>query len=294
MNKDKTELCFGTAKIGIQTYGRTKTGLLERPDKLISAVLECGLTWIDTSPRYGNAEFILGRHLADRADIHISTKIDNLKGDNPDTPNQILQSVTRSLQLLNRRCFDIVYLHQEKLEILSDPYVHEGLMLIKDKGLVDQIGASTYTEEELSYVILTDCFDWVQVGCNVLDISQVTATTNASRPIKVAARSIYLQGVLLAENSIDSGIPMADEMRSYIATVTDIASQCGLSLSQLATSFMVNHCNLDMVLFGAGRVANIEAFCESSKLVLPDYAVAAIQDVATKSKPWTNPKRWKS
>ena len=292
LKPSNTELCFGTAKIGIQAYGRTKTGLSQKPDELLSAALDRGLTWFDTSPRYGNAESILGRHLADRPDIRISTKIDNLVPGSPDTPDDIMRSVTRSLEALNRQRVDMVYLHQETLEILSDPFVHEGLARLRDSGLASQIGASTYTDEELSYVIATDYFDWVQVACNVLDTSQVTAITDSDRGLKVAARSIYLQGVLLADNSIDSGIPMASEMRKCIEAITDIASSCDLSLPQLATSFVVNHCNVDMVLFGAGRLSNIEAFCENSKLVLPEKAVAAIQDIAAKSKHWTNPKRW--
>lgn len=293
LKKIKAELCFGTAKIGIQSYGRIKTGLKENPDDLISSVLNHNLTWFDTSPRYGNAETTLGRHLGKRLDVSISTKVDNLVPGNPDTPNDILKSVRRSLELLNRQCFDIVYLHQEKLEILSDPYVHEGLALLKAKGMANQIGASPYTEEELFYVLSTNYFDWVQVASNILDISQINSITNASRSINVAARSIFLQGVLLAENSKDNGIPMAYEMRKCIDAAKEIASYCHLSLPQLATSFMVNHSNVNMVLFGAGKMSNIDDFCENSNLVLPDEAVDAIQDIASESKYWTNPKKWK-
>lgn len=171
--------------------------------------------------------------------------------------------------------------------------MHEGLALLRDRGLANQIGAAPYTDEELFYVISTNYFDWVQVASNILDISQINIITNADKPIKVAVRSIFLQGVLLAENSKDSGMPMANEMRRCINAVMYIASHCHLSLPQLATSFMVNHSNVNMVLFGAGKISNIEAFCENSKLVLPDDAVAAIQDIASKSKSWTNPKKWK-
>ena len=181
-----------------------------------------------------------------------------------------------------------------KTEILADPYVHEGLFLLKEEGLVNQIGASTYTREELSYVISKDYFDWIQVACNLLDNSQITVINNSNAPFKVAARSVFLQGVLLAEKSNDNGIPRADEMRRHIATLSEIASENGLSLSQLATSFVVNHCDVDMVLFGAGQSLNIKAFHDSSEIILPNNVVNAIQDMASKSKCWTNPKKWET
>lgn len=133
----------------------------------------------------------------------------------------------------------------------------------------------------------------MQVASNILDISQIKAITKVGGSINVAARSIYLQGVLLGKNSIDRGIPIADEMRKCIDALKDIASYCDMSLPQLATSFMVNHSNVNMVIFGAGKISNIKALCENSKLVLPEDAVSAVQDVASKSKSWTNPKRCK-
>lgn len=293
LQKNKALLCFGTAKVGIKDYGYAKTGLGDNPDDLISTALQHGISWFDTSPRYGNAETILGRHIAERLDIKVSTKVDNLVPGNPDTPEDILKSVRRSLLLLKRQYFDIVYLHQEKLEILTDPYVHEGLLLLKDKGLAKQIGSSTYTEDELGYVISNDCFDWVQVASNILDVSQIHIIKKENEAVNVAARSIFLQGVLLRQKVIDSGIPMASGMKKKIDSAQKIASCLGLSLAQLATSFMVNHSKVNMALFGAGTISNIKAFCENSQISLPEEAVVAIQDIAKHPKYWTNIKRWK-
>lgn len=293
LQNTKAELCFGTAKIGIRDYGYTKTGLRENPADLISTALDFGITWFDTSPRYGNAESILGRHIVDRPEVKISTKVDNLIPRNPNTPRDILRSVRNSLRLLNKQCFDIVYLHQEKIEILSDPFVHEGLLLLKDNGLAKQIGSSTYTEDELLYVTASNIFDWVQVASNILDISQIHTTKKENRAMNVAARSIFLQGVLLQEKAIDSGIPMAIEMKQNIDAVKKIASCFGLSLPQIATSFMVNYSKINMALFGASTISNIKAFCENSEIILPEEAVLCIQDIAKQAKSWTNIKKWK-
>ena len=49
-----------------------------------------------------------------------------------------------------------------------------------------------------------------------------------------------------------------------------------------------------MVLFGAGQSLNIKAFHDSSEIIIPNNVVNAIQDMASKSKCWTNPKKWET
>ena len=71
----------------------------------------------------------------------------------------MVASVKNSLKKLKKDTLDICYLHQNEIEILSDPYIQEGLELLKDLKLIIKSGASVYTIEECEYCMNSIFFD---------------------------------------------------------------------------------------------------------------------------------------
>ena len=166
-------LCLGTAKLGMPNYGysKNKSKLIDK-EKFILESLEAGVYCLDTSPRYGNSEEIVGNALKDiNKKPLISTKIDKLKFGNNMTVIDMEKSIRFSVEKIGVESIDICYLHQNEINILSDQYVHDGIKNLKHKGLVSSVGASVYSKEELEYVIQSNMFDWVQVPVNILDTS---------------------------------------------------------------------------------------------------------------------------
>ena len=97
-------------------------------DEQLKKVQDLGIYRFDTSPRYGNSESLLGEYIEQsNKKLFISTKIDNLKSNDPKSPKTIVEKVKTSLKKLNRKNIDVCYLHQNEMEIISDPYIHEGL-----------------------------------------------------------------------------------------------------------------------------------------------------------------------
>ena len=197
------KLCLGTAKIGIPGYGYSNSDTLVNVNEFLLESLRLGINCIDTSPRYGDSEKVIGRALKKlNKNPRISTKIDNLIPNSKKNPDLMLSSILSSIDRLDIDCIDVCYLHQNEIDIISDDYVHTGIKLLKNKGLIKEVGTSVYSKEELRYTLESNIFDWVQIPVNILDTSFYHVICEYDTNIKVSVRSVFLQGILLNQNSI--------------------------------------------------------------------------------------------
>ena len=180
------KLCLGTAKIGMPDYGYSDGNALKDPTNFILRSLDLGIRSIDTSPRYGNSEELIGKalKLCSKKPL-INTKIDNLTPNLSKTPELMLNSINDSIHKLGAS-IDICYLHQNEIDIISDKYVHEGIELLKNSNLIKEVGTSVYTKEELIYTLECGIFDWVQIPVNILDSSFYQIVNKYDSQIKEA------------------------------------------------------------------------------------------------------------
>ena len=134
------KLCLGTAKLGIPSYGYSSSRILVNSSEFLLRALRLGICNLDTSPRYGDCEKIVGNVLK-KLDIKpiISSKIDNLIPGSNKNPDLMLKSIELSINRLNTDIIDICYLHQNEIEIISDKYVHEGISFLKKSHLLKKL-----------------------------------------------------------------------------------------------------------------------------------------------------------
>lgn len=130
--------------------------------EMLDVAFENGLIAIDTSPYYGRSEELLGKALKqledkwERGTYFICTKAGRLGQDEFDySRNNVRKSVLRSLELLNTTYLDLVYMHD--IEFVTEEQTYEALQelrLLKDEGLVKNIGVSGYPVKYLYRIAL--------------------------------------------------------------------------------------------------------------------------------------------
>ncbi|HEX5764404.1 MAG TPA: aldo/keto reductase, partial [Woeseiaceae bacterium] len=132
---------------------------------VLTTLVEHGGSLIDTAPRYGNAEEVIGGFLAemDLVDtLFVSTKV-STRGE-----RQGRQSLERSHRLLGKRPLDLMMVHslvdaETNLRILGE---------WKDAGHVRYIGITTSERNahgEMESLILSHDLDFVQVNYSPLE-----------------------------------------------------------------------------------------------------------------------------
>ncbi|MEO5364620.1 MAG: aldo/keto reductase, partial [Magnetococcus sp. DMHC-8] len=233
--------CLGTVKLGLPGYGFSSAAVAPAFDStaFFQQVDELGVYRFDTSPRYGESEARLGACLARRSTAGltpwISSKIDNLTGGHADTPGEMVASVRRSLARLQVSQLDLCYLHQNGLEIIQDPWVHEGIRLLKERQLIRHAGVSLYSHEECAWAVECGIYDVIQVPVSLFDLGFYNRfIAPGGMPVRFAGRSLLLQGILANRDRVVQEIRQGREILAYLARLDQLAAQGGMSTTELA------------------------------------------------------------
>ena len=292
MRKGKTQLCLGTAKFGDPTYGHGSARPADHPSRLLKTAEDYHIGWLDTSPRYGDSESLIGNNMPINAAFNISSKIDGLDPSGPNLEATMLSSLKSSLYNLKKDSIELVYLHQHSLDILRNDAVKDGLRKIKECGLSQSVGASVYTTSEIDGVIEDNIFEWIQISGNILDISQILYIRKHAPHLKIAVRSIYLQGLILNPEKIGTHIPFNKNLRDLINELALMVDDVGISLEQASISFIVNELKPEKVIFGTNVSSHIEQFYTATNVELKKTLVEALKELSSFPKEWTNPQKW--
>lgn len=286
------KLCLGTAKIGMPDYGYSDGNALKDPTNFILRSLDLGIRSIDTSPRYGNSEELIGKalKLCNKKPL-INTKIDNLTPNLSKTPELMLNSINDSIHKLGAS-IDICYLHQNEIDIISDKYVHKGIELLKNSNLIKEVGTSVYSKEELMYTLDCGIFDWVQIPVNILDTSFYHVVSKHDSQIKVSARSVFLQGVILNDQWMRTSIKEHDELLNTLNIVRKLCSSFRITIQQLSVAYLSSLDRINQIIIGTTSDDKLRDNIYSTKIQLDKQLTSAIDGISFTSKPWTNPRSW--
>lgn len=289
---NENKLSLGTAKLGMPNYGYSDGSVLLDPIEFLKKSINLGVKFIDTSPRYGNSELIIGKALINsRKKTFISTKIDGLLKNDSETPNLMLNSIKKSVSRLKSK-IDLCYLHQNNIEIISDKYVHEGINLLKHNKLINEVGTSVYSKNELIYTLESDIFDWVQIPVNVLDTSFYRLIIEHNSQIKVAVRSVFLQGALINEKWGKTKIKKHNELFNTLDQVDRLCTSSNLTIQELSLAYLSQLHKINQIIIGTISLDKLRKNLCFTKIKLNESIISAIDNISNKSKSWTNPRDW--
>jgi len=205
----------------------------------------------------------------------------------------MVASVKNSLKKLKKDTLDICYLHQNEIEILSDPYIQEGLELLKDLKLIIKSGASVYTIEECEYCMNSIFFDSIQIPISIADTSFYSALINNRKSEKTfIGRSILLQGALIHTKIINKKIKYSEQMINYLKKLDFIRKEVGLSRLEFYLAFVSSLQGFDHFIIGSTSIDNIKRNIKCMELNLNSNIMNSIFEYSNKLKLWTNPRNW--
>ena len=287
-----SKLTLGTAKLGLPEYGHSDGVILKDPVDFILRSIDLGISSIDTSPRYGNSEELIGKALKQcNKKTIISTKIDNLTPNTSKTPKIMIDSINESIYKLGVS-IDVCYLHQNEIEIISDKYVHEGIRQLKNNGLIKEIGTSIYSKEELRYTLDSGVFDWVQIPVNILDTSFYHEVSKYNSNIKVSVRSVFLQGILFNNQWACNSVKDHDDLLRTLNIVRELCSKFGITIQQLSISYLSSLVRVNQIIIGTISDDKLINNISCEKVQLDKQLICDINEISLSLKSWTNPRGW--
>lgn len=230
-------LVLGTAQLGM-AYGianRTGTPSHVEAMALVRRALALGISCFDTARAYGESEARLGESLAQGC-ARIVTKIpplDELAADAPATLviEAVRRNIAKSSAALRHDRLDTVLLHRASHLRSHNGLVWDTLLTLCEEGRIGRLGVSVQSPAELRLALSFRAVSHIQLPLNVLDWRWRDSTVHGLFEIRpdviVHARSIFLQGLLLADNAAPWPAMSALDCSGLITALSALAETLG-------------------------------------------------------------------
>ena len=286
-----SEMTLGTVQLG-RAYGINNSGGMpsyETSKAILDTALSKGVYTFDTANNYGESEAVLGKYFSSsNAEKTIITKIgfDNEKED--EVYESVFSQTRECAKKLGLEKIPFVMLHSETYIPRYGKTLTNAMKALKAEGLTDGIGVSFSRKDHLEeYLLCDDTYDCIQIAANMLDSDVFTCglvEKISNRGVAVYVRSVYLQGLFFKDTSglidvLKCAKPSLDKLHT-------LADENGISMSQLALSFMRQQKGISSLVLGAETV---EQVLDSASLFdappLSDKIIDKINEIAEEVPP---------
>ncbi|MBT4764575.1 aldo/keto reductase [bacterium] len=256
------KIALGTVQFGVD-YGINNAGgqiHIDEARKILNLARESSIDMLDTAYEYGNSEQVLGKIGVDKCQI--ITKTSSLENGIEQVINDFYQSLERLK--INKVAGLLVHdFHDIQHPQFNDLF--KQLKDLKQQGIIQKIGFSTYAPNQVDFLLDNFDFDLVQLPFNVFDnrLVQGGQLKNLKESgVEIHARSIFLQGVLLNFNNLSNYfIAWKGQFMEY----QTMAKEDGLSLLEYALNFALNTTEIDKVLVGVDNEKQLREIIQSVK-----------------------------
>ncbi len=292
------KLALGSAQFGLD-YGisnRTGRTPLDVARAIVERALSQGLDLIDTAPGYGVSEEILGRVLErvlERDVPRIVTKTPHFPEERitREHASTLRESLATSLDRLKRdRVYGLLIHAADDLRKPGGEHLYQAMCDLRHEGLVERVGASLYTVDQLRDLRSRYELDLLQVPINVLDqrllrSGELDALSDGG--VEIHARSVFLQGALLME--VDDLPSVFNRHRASLKRYRALLHDRGWSPVEAALGFVLALTPVDRVVCGVNTLEQWEELARVSPRAID---ASQLFDFGIADERALNPSRW--
>jgi aryl-alcohol dehydrogenase-like predicted oxidoreductase len=253
------KLALGTAQFGMNYGIGNSEGQVSfaTAKTMLELAKASGIKTLDTAVAYGDSETRLGE--LGVGDFNLVTKLPATPLDCLDLDGWVIGQISMILTRLRLGCIHGLLLHRPDQLLQERGFeLYDALQQAKSLGLVQKIGVSIYSPEELNLLTPKYHFDIVQAPLNLIDRRLQKSgwlSRLKDKGIEIHTRSAFLQGLLLLSRE---GIPaqfeqwncLWDEWNKWLKTHDEKAVQACLAYPLLLSE-------IDFVVVGADSVAQL-------------------------------------
>jgi aryl-alcohol dehydrogenase-like predicted oxidoreductase len=133
------------------------------------------------------------------------------------------------------------------------------LVELKNSHLIQKIGVSLYSLEQLKLVVEDSSIDLIQLPANLFDLSTdklelLRLARSAGK--EVHARSVFLQGLFLRDPEMLTGNLVS--FRPYLKQLRILSNELNVDLKQYALNFVLHQPYIDCIILGVERAEQLQ------------------------------------
>lgn len=282
------KLILGTAQFGLDYGINNNRGRLSDDEAfgILSKAKEEGILYVDTAAAYGDAEEKIGSFISayKNPPFKVITKINS--------NSNILSSIQNSLRNLKIDRIDTLLFHSFS-HYSSNINNLDKLNAFVNDGIINRIGVSVYTNDEIEGILKDPMIDVVQVPFNLLDNeNQRGAILKRLKSVgkTVHIRSVFLQGLFYRKAT---ELPDSfDPIKKMLKKITDISVENKISLNALALQYALSKSYIDAVLFGVDTLDHFTNNLEAINEKIPESTFNLIDEIIVEETDLLNPSLW--
>lgn len=258
----------------------------------VERALELGMNYLDTSPKYGQAERRMGLALrgVPRDSYYISSKV----GTHPEKPldysaEAARWTVARSLEVLGVDYLDLCHIHEPEPhhldQALAPGGAMEALVELKEQGVIRAIGIGVQDHDAHRRAIATGHLDVsMMVNDYTLlrqDVDDIFALAR-ERGLGLVNGAALAMGLLSGRDPDSIGTPVwtppADEVRAA-KEVTAWCAARGVPVLALALQFSLRQTAYHCTLLGAATAEEVTGCWDALHVDIPDAVWAQLPEL---------------
>ncbi|WP_121743732.1 aldo/keto reductase [Natronorubrum halophilum] len=243
----------------------------ETAREVVQHAVDCGVDFMDTADSYGPgvSERLIGETIGDPDDVLVATKAGLLRNREGEwlahgEPDYIRNQVLASLDRLRTDTIDLYQFHRPDPDTPFENSV-QTFAELKDEGLVDQVGVSNVSVEQL------------ETAREHVDVATVQNRYN------VGDRSNADVLEVCAENDIGF-IPWApidgDDLEKHGDLLDEIADAHDATRRQVGLAWLLERSDVILPIPGTSDPDHLESNVAASRLSLDDEEVQRLTDIA--------------
>ena len=275
-------IVLGGAQLGLP-YGILNGGeTLSREEvaRILDTAVDHGIDSIDTAIAYGQSESIIGATSENR--FKIISKLPPLPVDISNVSEWVHSQVHGSLSRLKCTSLDALLLHRPQ-DLTGDQgaelYAAIG-SLIAEK-IIHRFGVSIYSPNDLEGIIGTFDIHIVQAPLNVFDRRILGVTDQLSAlNIEVHARSVFLQGVLIA--NLKDRPRRFEPWSEHFALFDEWVRSSGVSAMACCMGFALQQPGIAKLVIGTTSAKSLDEIMNSipnSVLEVPAHLQSSVEQL---------------
>jgi len=258
------KLGLGTVQFGLNYGISNATGQIppSEANRIINCALDAGIDLLDTAPVYGDSEQVLGTLLPKNCRAKLITKTPQFRSPTitENDVDALVKSALESLRKLGVRSIYGLMTHWvDDLFAVGGTRLFEAMLDLKARGLVEKLGVSVYSFDQIQRVLERFDIDLIQLPLNVLDQRLLTSgalTALKRKGIEIHSRSAFLQGLLLMDTARLT--PYFDDIRSELIRYQHWLRSNQLTPTEGALAFIRTVSEIDYVMIGVTSVTELK------------------------------------
>ena len=285
-------LAIGTAQFGLD-YGISNFSgkvNLDEVRKIIGFAQKSGINTIDTARDYGDSEESIGK--CDVNSFKVVTKIGTVLGHEDNIADWVELEIKSSIKKLRLQKIYGILLHRpQELLLKNGDELYKSILNLKRNKLVEKIGVSVYSINDLKNIVDRFNIDIIQLPINIINqeiLHSGFLQELKNKNIEIHARSCFLQGLLLMDYN---DIPLKFKKWSNIfLDWRDWLNENNINAVQGCLSFINSINGIDKVVVGIENVNQLKELVNYSNTI----SIKSFPNLSCNDVNLMDPSNWKS